>query len=262
MVLAADDVHGEIQRFDVGSHIRLLLQMTDDLLHGLAGEVGTEHIDLVGHSAVDEIVPQVDAVFLAEGLIHAVHKAQILPYHRRGKHHAEESAVGQRAYLQLRHQLLCLPQLRVVEGDEGESVGEPGGADCIQHPGHKVGVVLQWAFQFQLHLRALHAGAELQRFLQRGDPLVGVDGIFPAAKIQGLQLAHGQVVDLAGDVGVHIHHIVVVDDQLVVVGLLYIHFHAVCADLHRLAEGDQRVLRGQIGCTAVRNDLGCRHLVL
>ena len=39
------------------------------------------------------------------------------------------------------------------------SVGEPGGADCIQHPGHKVGVVLQWAFQFQLHLRALHAGA-------------------------------------------------------------------------------------------------------
>ena len=41
--------------------------MADDLLHGLAGEVGTEHIDLVGHSAVDEIVPQVDAVFLAEG---------------------------------------------------------------------------------------------------------------------------------------------------------------------------------------------------
>ena len=53
--------------------------MADDLLHGLAGEVGTEHIDLVGHSAVDEIIPQVDAVFLAEGLVHAVHKAQILP---------------------------------------------------------------------------------------------------------------------------------------------------------------------------------------
>ena len=97
--------------------------MADDLLHGLAGEVGAEHIDLVGHSAVDEIVPQVDAVFLAEGLIHSVHKAQILPHHRRRQHHAEKSAVGQRAYLQLRHQLLCLPQLRVVQGDEGEPIG-------------------------------------------------------------------------------------------------------------------------------------------
>lgn len=39
VVLAADDVHREIQRFDVGSHIRLLLQMADDLLHGLAGKL-------------------------------------------------------------------------------------------------------------------------------------------------------------------------------------------------------------------------------
>ena len=115
VVFAADDIHREIQRFDVGGHIRLLLQMADDLLHSLAGEVGAEHIHLVSHSAVDEIIPQVDAVFLAEGLIRAVHKAQILPYHRRRQHHAEESAVGQRAYLQLRHQLLCLPQLGVVE---------------------------------------------------------------------------------------------------------------------------------------------------
>ena len=57
------------------------------------------YIQLKAVSAVDEIIPQVDAVFLAEGLIHAVHKAQILPHHRRRQHHAEESAVGQRTYL-------------------------------------------------------------------------------------------------------------------------------------------------------------------
>ena len=132
--------------------------------------------------------------------------------------------------------------------------------DGVDDPVHDLFVPVKVGLQLNMyHPEVLR---DFQHLFEGGDLLACVLGAFPAAEIQSLQLAHGQVVDLAGDVGVHVHHVVVVDDQLVVVGLLYIHFHAVCTDLHRLAEGDQRVLRGQIGCTAVRNDLGCRHLVL
>ena len=43
--------------------------------------------------------------------------------------------------------------------------------------------------------------------------------------------------------------------SLIHICLLYVHFHTVGPDLHRLAEGRQRVFRCQIGCATVRNDL-------
>ena len=45
--------------------------------------------------------------------------------------------------------------------------------------------------------------------------------------------------------------------QLFIAGLLYVHFHAVRADLHRLAERRKGIFRRKIGRAAVCNDLRC-----
>jgi len=53
---------------------------------------------------------------------------------------------------------------------------------------------------------------------------------------------------------------IVVDHQLFIAGLLYVHFHAVRADLHRLAERRKGIFRRKIGRAAVCNDLRCHKL--
>ena len=50
---------------------------------------------------------------------------------------------------------------------------------------------------------------------------------------------------------------IVVDHQLFIAGLLYVHFHAVRADLHRLAKRRKGIFRRKIGRAAVCNDLRC-----
>ena len=150
----------------------------------------------------------------------------------------------------------------MVERDHHQPIGDIRRTDLFDHPGDKIRVVIDGGLHFQLNDGTFHFPAQSQCLLQGSDPLVLIVHILPAAKVQRLQLALGHVVDLATHIGVPVNDKIVVDYQLFIAGLLYVHFHAVRANLHRLAEGDQRVLRGQIGCTAVRNDLGCRHLVL
>ena len=236
-------------------------------LQALPGEVCPQHAHLVvhpaGHPAVFLI--RVHARIHRQGgqlfvqrrflILHAVHQAQVLPDDRRRQHHALECAVQQHAHPQFRHQRLGLPQQVVVERNKYQSVGDVCRADGIHHTGHKSRVVVHGGFHFQLDRAALHAPAQGQCLGQGGDLLIFIGNVLPAAEVQVLQLAFGHVVDTAGNIGVQVDDIVVVDHKAAVQRLLYVHFHTVGPDLHRLAEGRQRVFRCQIGCATVRNDL-------
>ena len=145
----------------------------------------------------------------------------------------------------------------MVERDHHQPVGNVCCTHLLDHAGDKIRVVIDGGLHFQLNDGTFHFPAQSQCLLQGSDPLVPIVHILPAAKVQRLQLALGHVVDLATHIGVPVNDKIVVDHQLFIAGLLYVHFHAVRADLHRLAERRKGIFRRKIGRAAVCNDLRC-----
>ena len=143
----------------------------------------------------------------------------------------------------------------MVERDHHQPVSNVCCTHLLDHAGDKIRVVIDGGLHFQLNDGTFHFPAQSQCLLQGSDPLVPIVHILPAAKVQRLQLALGHVVDLATHIGVPVNDKIVVDHQLFISGLLYVHFHAVRADLHRLAECCKGIFRCKVGRTTVCNDL-------
>lgn len=127
-----------------------------------------------------------------------------------------------------------------------------GVADGFHHPLGEIGVPVQVGLE--LDVQHLHIPAHLQHLVQGGDLFALILGAFPLAEIQLPQLGQCHIVDVALDPGVLVGEIVVGDDQLVVLGELYVALDAVGPEALGQTEGRQRVFGCQVGRTAVRND--------
>ena len=268
VVLTAHPVRLEIQRLDILHRVPLIQQVLDHFYQALVRKLHLQHTDLIAHPAQGPATVFIIHIFHRERrqlwkiiLFQPVLQAKHFPC-ASGQRHGFHGAVDQHAHLQLRHQLLCLPQQVVVERDHHQTVGNVCCTHLLDHPGHKVRVVIDGGLQFQLDNSAFHFPAQCQCLLQGGDPLILVVHILPAAKVQRLQLAFGHVVDLAPHIGVPVNEKIVVDDQLFVSGLLYVHLHAVRADLRRLAECCKGIFRCKVGRTTVCNDLRCHSVLI
>ena len=171
VVLAADPLRHKVQTADVGGQIPLRHQILVDLVQALTGEVCPQHTYLIGHPAGHPAAIFLVCCALRQGgvhgfhVVHAVGQSQILPDDGRRQQHAFQLAVYQRTYPQFGHQLLCLPQQRVVEGDQDHLFYHLGLPQHFQHPGHKVRVVVHGGFQLQMHGAARHLFAQLHGFL-------------------------------------------------------------------------------------------------
>ena len=261
VVLAAHPVRLEIQRLDILHRVPLIQQVLDHFYQALVRKIHLQHTDMIAYLAQHPAAVFIVHIFHREHrqlwkiiLFQTVLQTKDLP-NGGGQSHGLHGTVDQHAHLQLRHQLLCLPQQVMVERDHHQPIGDIRRTDLFDHPGHKVRVVIDGGLQFQLDKGAFHFPAQRQCLLQGSDPLILVAHILPAAKVQRLQLLHGHVVDLAPHIGVPVNEKIVVDDQLFVSGLLYVHLHAVRADLHRLAECCKGIFRCKVGRTTVCNDL-------
>ena len=192
VVLTADPLRHKVQTADVGGQIPLRHQVFVDLVQALARKVCPQHTYLIAHPAGHPAAIFLVCCALRQGSVHGFHvvyavgQSKILPDDGRRQQHAFQLAVYQCTYPQFGQQLLCLPQQRVVEGNKDHLFYHLGLLQHLQHPGHKVRVVVHGGFQFQMHGASRHLPAQFHGLLQGGDLLVLKDGAFPAAKIQFL----------------------------------------------------------------------------
>ena len=249
VVLAADQLHRETQRPDIGGGVCLRGQGGEDLPDRHLRVKGRDEGQLVRNNTGDHahLFFQGGAVLLVQRLVHAVDKAQVLPDHRRREHHAEQVAQGQDADAQFRHQRLGLLKQVVTERDEEQPVCDAGSADAVHDMGHEVRVGEDGGLQLQLDGAALHFFAAGQRFVQSGQSLGGEADAVPFGQVDGAQLTDGQVVDLGGELGADVDEVVVVDDEAMVAGLLDVHLNAVGTEVDGVAEGGQGVFGGKVG---------------
>ena len=266
VVLRADVVQREIELGNVPQHISLVIVLLQDLQQVFARVVGEE-----GGEPVVEVADQHSVLLLQRaGVLHdgggslnalgagellhqrvVLAQAQILPQHG-GRAEGGLGVQKQGRRFDLGPDLLDAAQQAILEGGEHDLILHVGIADGFHHPLGEIGVPVQVGLE--LDVQHLHIPAHLQHLVQGGDLFALILGAFPLAEIQLPQLGQCHIVDVALHAGVIVGEIVVGDDQLVVLGELYVALDAVGPETLGQTEGRQRVFGCQVGRTAVRND--------
>ena len=282
VVLAAEHLGDKVQAGQVGRQVVLGRHGQEQLKEVFAGVVGGEGpkpvdqpadggrlVPVQGgvlgqvHQGAQGLLPGgqagVKAVFLHEAGLGAVDDAQRLEQGRGRGQVGIHRVEGEHPHPLVGRQLFHPAEDAVVERSDNDLAGQARAFHFFQDAlGKSVlvggGVGPQRGLEF--HLDGVHIAAGFQRLGKGGDLFAGVEGAFPAAKVEGAQLVQGTPGDHLVGVGVQVGDVFVVDHQLVVRREQGVELDAVHPHGGGQPEGGHRVFGREMGRAAVCNDLG------